>query len=123
MKIFDYIYYRMTKFYFKWDGRTGGTAIIGIAMIQCVILLNVFALFTKLLMDGPIGRKPLISWAGVAVFLVLLLWNFRKYNGKYNKFKTYWKDEKSGEYFYRGTLVVLVLILPWILLAFIINEL
>lgn len=68
---FDYIYYRITKTYFKWDGRTGATAIAAITMIQLFVLLNLFVFTKRLFFDtiDPVAKTEVIE----LLLLVLLV--------------------------------------------------
>ena len=108
---FDYIYYRLTKFYFKWDGRTGGTGIVGVSMIQGVMLLNSF-FFLYGQIYGILKRQmhPWEKWLIAVAFFGIVYLNYRKYNGKYNKFRSYWKDESSFKRFIKGLMVIVSLI-------------
>lgn len=45
---------------------------------------------------------------------MLLIYNYQKYNGKYNKLRLYWKEETRHTRISKGFLVVNSLILPWI---------
>lgn len=49
---FDYIYFRITKAYFKWDGRTVATAIIAIMMTQILIIINLAVLISNYFILG-----------------------------------------------------------------------
>ncbi|MVN20430.1 hypothetical protein [Mucilaginibacter arboris] len=112
---FDYIYYRMTKAYFKWDGRTGGTAIVAIMMIQMLYIIDVLVFILRVfytrnqLKDFNNYGKGFI----IIIAFILLIYNYRKYNGSYNKLRYYWKDESRTMRVYKGLLVIVSLILPW----------
>lgn len=113
---FDYIYYRMTKAYFKWDGRMGATAMIGISMIQTLVIGDIIMVVVRLFFDrevtAPYAKN--LAYLDCIIGVVFMIHNYRKYNGTYNKFKTYWKNESEKVRKWKGVLVVLSLILPWV---------
>jgi hypothetical protein len=113
---FDYIYYRLTKLYFKWDGRTGATGIVAVSMIQGVMLLNCFilvygSLYGTLKRPMQLWEKPFILIA----FLSLVYFNYKKYNGTYNKLRFHWREESSLKRLYKGCLVIISILAPWII--------
>lgn len=117
---FDYIYYRITQFYFKWDGRTGITAIVAICMIELMLLTDVFLLGFRII-NGRNERQmhPGEEWLFIAVYIGLFIYNYRKYNKTYNKYRQYWKDESLGKRIYKGLFVILSLVIPWVLVFWI----
>ena len=114
--VFDYIYYRMTKFYFKWDGKEGITAIIGIGMIQGLLVADIIIFFSKLYMDrsdtSPYAQQ--ISFAFAALTAIMIFINYLRYNGKYDILSLKWDKETKSQSYYRGVMVLLALILPWV---------
>lgn len=112
---FDYIYFRITQAYFKWDGRTGATAIIAITMVQTLILSDVSLFILRLFYSRNETKNFIfIQWVALIISFVLLIYNYQKYSGKYNKLRFYWKDETRRVRIGKGFLVIVSLILPWI---------
>lgn len=115
---FDYIYYRLLQFYFKWDGRNGITAVIGVSMIQCLVLFDVILLVERFIY----GKEQIISdqnakivaYLGVAGLFVLIAFNYFKYKNKFNSFKNRWKQESLRSRQLKGFAVLVCLILPWV---------
>jgi len=117
---FDYIYYRITKFYFKWDGRNGITSIIGISMIQILIIIDVFTVIIRIFYErGDFQHIGFVKYLIVFLFGILSFYNYRKYHNKYHSLKAYWKDEPEKVKLIKGILVIVSLIAPWIPLIFI----
>jgi hypothetical protein len=113
---FDYIYYRLTKFYFKWDGSTGITAVIGVSMIQTLLLADVTIVMIRLIWEGA-DYKPyskVIANSFVAILFLFIIINNWKYNGNYDKFCLLWKHESRNIKLVKGLLVIFSLILPWV---------
>lgn len=113
---FDYIYYRITQFYFKWDGRTGGTAIVAISMIQTLLVGDIVVFLSRLILERndttPYSKTIAYVFGGMLVLFVI--YNYRKYNGSYNKFRSFWKEETRNQRFVKGLLVIACLIIPWV---------
>ena len=119
---FDYIYYRITKAYFKWDGRKGITSIIAIAMIQMVIFLIIVALLSLMFYNTKeISTAPnTVKYVLVLPYFLFSYFAFRKYRNKYNKYKIHWGNETKSVKVFKGIGVVFSLILPWLVLILII---
>ena len=113
---FDYIYYRITQFYFKWDGRTGGTAIVAISMIQTLLVGDIFVFFSRLSFnrDDTAPYSKMIGYVFVLILVLLVIYNYHKYDGNYNRLKLYWKEETGKLRLVRGFLVIISLLLPWL---------
>jgi hypothetical protein len=112
---FDYIYFRMTQAYFRWDGRTGGTAIVAIMMVQTLVVFDVFLFILRIFYDcNEINHFVFIKWGLIGMSFMFLIYNYQKYNGRYNKLRYYWKEETRRTRIGKGILVIISLILPWI---------
>ena len=86
---FDYIYYRIAKAYYKWDGRTGTTGIAAVTMIQMFLIIDIFALVSKFFFD-KFFFKPYVQQVSVVFILVIAIifvLNYWKYNGSFNSLK------------------------------------
>ena len=60
---------------------------------------------------------PYANQVGVLFFVAivsLMILNYRKYSGTYNKLKSYWKDEPVKVRRVKGLLVILSIVLPWV---------
>ena len=120
---FDYIYYRLAKFYIKWDGENGITALIGVSMIQCLIISELF-LITERLVNSRVeiiaeGNTKIVAYIAVALFLSLLIIIWFKYRNKYSEFEVQWQDESIKTKLKKGFFVLAVLIIPWIFIVII----
>ena len=90
---FDYIYYRITKAYFKWDGREGISAIVAISVIQALLISCVAALAIRMVYART-DTAPYATVAGyfsVLILISLIVFNRFKYKQKYNKLRSHWK--------------------------------
>lgn len=119
---FDYIFYRITKAYFKWDGRKGITSIIAIAMVKMVLMMILISLLFLMFFETEKISNILNTYKYVIVlpYLLFSILTFRKYSGKYNQFRKYWKDETREVRVFKGIGVILTLLVPWILFILII---
>lgn len=116
--IFDYIYYRANKLYYKWDGRNGARSTILITATQAVMVNNLlfFVLYHVL---GSVELRALIEsikWGFVIGYFALLVFNLRKYKNKYPKFKYYWREESARTRVVKGVLSLIVVIIPWVIM-------
>ncbi|RZL36236.1 MAG: hypothetical protein EOP00_29665, partial [Pedobacter sp.] len=92
---FDYFYYRITKLFFKKDGRTGATAIVLISLMQTLSLWLITGdpiLGYYLTIDESDKYAKYIGYIGGLIFLIIFFINYKKYNGKYNKFRFHWQN-------------------------------
>jgi hypothetical protein len=116
---FDYIYYRLVSFYFKWDGRNGITAVIGVSMIQVLTVIDIVLFFTRLNFSrselAPYSKT--IGYAGLGITFLVIVINYFRYRNKYNSFKKKWKHESKSERRRKGVLVIICLVLPLLLLV------
>ena len=112
---FDYIYYRIIQVYFKWDGRNGATALIGVVMIQTLLILDAIAFITRLLLnrEETVYYANTGKWFAILLFIILMIYNYSKYQGRYNKLRLFWKNEDKVTRIGKGILVLLSLIVPW----------
>ena len=96
--LFDYMYYRIYKFYYKWDKDTGITAAIGLSMFQSTSLAVIIILFIKILYNKSemVGNSKNISLGWGLIFLVLTFINDEIYSTKVKKnLENKWKQELS----------------------------
>ena len=125
MKFFDYIYYRVAKFYFKSDGLSANRAIISISSIQVLSVLSLILIISHpfLTLDDTkaFGYGPEIL-IGCSFFFICFL-NERKYKGTFLNFRELWINEPQQIKFWRGIGVVLSLLLPWIVFCAILKYL
>lgn len=117
IKIFDYIYYRLNKFYYKWDGKNGSTSAIGLSMIQAMTIVSIFIMilrifFTKIQMQNFTQH---IIWGCTLIFIFFVILNTIIYKNKYFHLDEYWKKETIQQKRIHGFLVILALVFPWVL--------
>ena len=114
---FDYIFYRMTKWYYKWDGSQGQTAALGVTLIQLMILVNVLVTVQQLFFEDFKGDqlpKPVTFGVAVLVFLACGL-NERKYKKSFQTLDEHWGNETTRQRIFKGTLVIVSLLAPFAL--------
>ena len=89
----------------------------GIGAICRYLMPIMFILMVFRIVNGRNERQmhPGEKWLFVAVYIGLFIYNYRKYNTTYNKYRQYWKDESQGKRIYKGLFVILSLVIPWVL--------
>lgn len=114
---FSYIYYRITQFMFKKDGRTGGSAIVLISLTQTFLIALILTPIEKCLFSKQFQNTNYkqFGWLGGGIFVILFILNYKKYDGSYNKYRSHWSSETSAQRIIKGILVIMVVILPIIL--------
>lgn len=121
--IFDYIYYRLNKLYYRWDGENGTTSIIGVSMFQSMIIGNTILIILKIILTKEELRNfPRFFLIVIVIFIIFQIYNYFRYKNKYFLLKERWENETKKERIQRGILVILALVLPWafiIALAFV----
>ena len=116
--LFDYIYYRLNKFYYKWDGENGTTSVIGLSMFQSMLIGNTITILLKLFLtkeDLKSNSKALVFLV-ITIFVALEIYNYFKYKNKYQVLKEYWKDETKKQRIERGIWVIVALLIPWVMI-------
>lgn len=115
---FNYIYFRLQRFYKKWDGENGITAVIGVSMIQAVTLIDLCLIALKQYYSRSETKEysKLFGYAGVTFLIVLITFNHFKFKDSFEVFQIFWKDETLQRQRIKGLAVLISLILPWVIL-------
>ena len=121
---FGYIYYRVNKVYFKWDGRRGFTSLLAVSMIQIMWPFILFALVSKFIwLPGELSSyKQEIKIFVLAIFAIIIFVNYLVYDQTFHLYRRKFSAEDQKKAVTRGVGIVLLLVLPWILLPIIINS-
>ncbi|HEY0056437.1 MAG TPA: hypothetical protein VGB63_13870 [Pedobacter sp.] len=118
MVVFDYIFYRVAKFFYKKDGIDAMRAFVILTVIQGLMLGAIMFSILRLKYDlsQTVEYKKLSGQIGMVIFVILLLCNYLRYKGKYWRFAERWKNiETEKQRKVRGVLVVLAILLPFFL--------
>lgn len=120
LTFFDYLYYRITKSYLKWDGNEGITAIIAVSLLQTLLIgdLTIFIIKLFLNRENMIAVAKIAGGIGIGLFLLLVFLNYFKYRKKFDEFQLKWGDEIKSKSRIRGFLAVIILIFPWVILIY-----
>jgi len=114
---FDYIYYRMYKAFFKWDGAGAYRALLGITMIQTLLFSEVVIVLIRIFFSHqqlkPFGK--ILAWSLLIIGIIFYILNYKAHKGKYNEYDSYWKAESENKKILKGILVILSLTVPWVL--------
>lgn len=108
MIIFDYVFFRVAKFFYRKDGVDAFRAVCIISVIQGLIfgalLFSVLRLVYK--MNEISKYKEISGKFGIALCVILLLFNYFRYKSKYWSFVERWKNETFQQSKVRGFLVL-----------------
>ena len=115
MVIFDYIFYRVAKAYFKRDGSSAITALISVSTVQCMLP----SAFLLLLQKSFYSRESTHTYAKyealffVVCLLFALFLNHIKYKKMYFQLRDRWAGESNSDRVFRGIGVVLTIMFSW----------
>lgn len=117
---FDYIYYRLAKYYFDSDGKTGVKAICSIVLVQVVVLLDIYATLTRLVWHyKPPVHSVIKPWIICIVLVVLLtVMNYYRHRDRYDAYDEKWKNEPQKTMVTKGSIMVFSMIVPVIVIYF-----
>lgn len=121
MKIFDYLYYRVSSHFFKRDGLEAFTALMIISVIQSLLFGIVLFLILRATGIDSLVKPHSKTFAFIYTLASspLYFMNKKVYDGKYLFFRQKWRNlETKKTRFYRGILVLLFILLPVILSFF-----
>lgn len=113
---FDYLYYRITEVYLKWDGDNGINGILIVSLIQNLLLFDIALIIIHIFYSSItiFPYSKIIGVIGVILFLTMIIVNYKKYNKKYQHIKNKWENETKNERALKNVLILISLILPWI---------
>lgn len=108
MNLFDYIFYRVYKFYQKRDGTPAIYASGVVSVMQFFSLLTILGII-RLIVDFPIPQKYFI----IPIILILIAINWYRYERDFDikKLEGKWNGEDINRRKQKGWLVVISLIL------------
>jgi len=120
MDLFEYIFYRIAKFFYKRDGSTAIRAIGILSLIQLMLIVDFFLLIRVLFLHQA-DVQGFVKYGrtiGGVLAIVIVALNFFYFRDKYWRLSDRWRQKEADEpalYRTRGWLVVLAIILPWVL--------
>lgn len=113
-RFFDYVFYRIAKFYYKWDGSTANTATVGLSLVQ--------VLYIGLMVIGTIGSiysrddtyrySKTMGSVGVGILMALIILNSIVYNDRYILLRRRWGTEPNPRKLVRGMGVLFFMLFP-----------
>jgi putative Mn2+ efflux pump MntP len=95
---FDYLYYRMYRSFYKYDGESGARALVLITGTQTMLIGEIILLLLKLKFTQQEIKEYSKIIAGTIVLglgVAFLIMNYKRYYDKYNRFHDYWKNESK----------------------------
>ena len=118
---FDYFYYRIMKLFLKYPTDRGVRAIFLISLMQSMIVISLIEGCLPLFLGKSAIAEILsqIIWLIVFVVFGLFFFNFLNYQGRYNEFEHYWKNETQQKKTIKGLLIIISLLIPFVVYAYI----
>jgi hypothetical protein len=120
MRILDYIFYRIAKFYYKKDGRSAFRAIAIISFLEGALAVNLFLIVRIIFFKQSDFEKYIKygSFIGVCIGIFLLVFNYFHFKEKYWKLSERWREEERVDLLLRskrGWLVIVGIVSPFLL--------
>jgi len=117
----DYVYYRLCKLYYRYDGSTGVHAMLIITLTEGVLLLDVILFFTHYFYTlTQVQTLKNGGYVLVALSIVpLALYNYLNYikpAKKFDKLNNILRNEAKKSKIINGFSVLVFLLSPWIVL-------
>lgn len=110
--LFDYVYYKLTKAYVKWDKNRGITAICALALMQTFLIVDLFYVPLRLIYPPSTFAEyfSYIKYSIVGLILILFLINDWYYKDKYDELKERFANESFRVL--KTVLVFVIVLLP-----------
>ena len=120
MRLFEYVFYRIAKFYFKRDGSSAFRTICIISFSQGALLADFFLIVRLLFLQQSdlAGYVKYSRTIGIVLALMLMGVNYLFFKNKYWKLSDRWREAESKDPTLRkgrGLLVIAITILPFVL--------
>lgn len=110
---FEYIYYRITELFFKRQGRTGFAGLTVVSVIQALSIGIIILEISKSILNEERHKYSKdFGMLGAAITLLFMYYNYKKHNGKYNKYRFYWENETRSTRIFKGFLIILTFLFP-----------
>ena len=120
---FDYAFYKMVKVYKRWDGYDGDTAKWGLVLVQIMVILDVLSI-PYLELFNKAERQAFNKYGVIIIFVLgigLYIINSIRYKGRYFSLDEKWKNETRKQKIIRGVLIVLMMLIPLLFPALVLN--
>jgi hypothetical protein len=120
MNLFEYIFYRIAKFFYRGDGSAAIRAVAILSLVQILLVVDFFLLIRILsLQQSDVqGYAKFGRLFGGIIALVIVTLNTFHFRGKYWRLADRWRqaeEENPNLHGLRGWLVILAVILPFAL--------
>jgi uncharacterized membrane protein len=114
MTLFDYMFYRLAKFYYRWDRSSAITAIIGLSFVQACALGcgEMFLIRSAYSRSETAPHSKAYEAVGVVTLVALILLNGWRYHNRYVPLRERWQGEAPVLRVLKGSGVLLLLVLP-----------
>ncbi|MFB9863947.1 hypothetical protein [Rufibacter immobilis] len=113
---FDYIVYRVTRYYFKKRGNDTEQGVAVLTVMEGIIIVKVsFIIIWQFYPPSVTAQFKEVKTLAYAFAGLLYFLNYRRYKGKYEMLEERWGDETPRQRKVRGWLVVGAMIAPFII--------
>lgn len=99
MTAFDYVFYKVAKFFYKRDGIEAARAQAIVTILQSFILIDVFGF----ILQTVVGLERLSEYVKYSTYIaaaltsVLFIFNHYRYKNKYWRFADKWRNKETTQ--------------------------
>jgi len=114
--LFDYLYYRLGKLYFKTEGKSTLAPVYIIALSEILIFMDIMFCIYLIFCNRSVSKTFVhqylhqIELLYAIAFVLLTMYNYKRYKNKYELFREKWQGESKSTKVVKGLLIVSFLI-------------
>jgi len=114
MNLLNYIYYRVAKTYYRWDGESGITGVMAVALFVSLVLIDILGIIylNAFSNEFRLENKENAKFVGFILTTGIIILSLKKYKNKFSFFEKKWGNEERNKKIRNGVLIVLLLLLP-----------
>lgn len=116
MVFFDYMFYRFSKIYERWDGNYATTAIVGISLIQVLYLTEpLMYLYFRLVPHQVRQEYHGLGFAVIAlIYLILINLNEKRFKKNKSHLEEKYSNESRSKRLWKLLAIIIVWLIPLI---------
>lgn len=111
MNFIDYVFYRLAKVYFKYDGKTSASAKAILSGSQTFLIISIVMLFCLCIMErnNIQEQKEILILVLFVSYILFSIINGVRYKNKFDEFEQKWSSQSKQKKMIGGWLVFLTI--------------
>lgn len=120
--IFDYIFYRLAKVYYKTDGPKSFGPFVILSLIQVFLIINLILLIEfNGVLDFITKKSDISKIFYLIIFFLFMFLNFKRYKHKFNLLDQKWKSQARKHKIINDLLILIAVLFLILFSGFLIN--